>query len=83
MPGDVDPDFGHDLDGDRVDVAGWFRPGALDVDPPSRRAPQDAFGHVAATGIAGAKNQDSRFGGVHDHLALGKLGERAPKRRLK
>ncbi len=73
MPGNVDPDFGHDLDGDGVDEAGWFRPGALDVDQPSRRAPQDAFGQVTATGIAGAENQDGRFSGVHSD-AIGRSG---------
>jgi hypothetical protein len=59
--GDVDTDFGHDFDGEGVDVTGGFGAGALDVEEVSGGGAEDAFGEVAAAGISGAEDQDGGF----------------------
>jgi hypothetical protein len=59
MAGNVNARLGHDLDGQRMDKAGWLGSGALDVYEFACRRAQKAFGHVAATGITGAKNENN------------------------
>jgi hypothetical protein len=50
-----------------MNMAGGIRAGALNVCEIARRPSQKTFRDVAATGIAGAKNQDGWFHGVKKH----------------
>lgn len=61
MRGNIDSDFGHGRHGFGMNVSD--RPGsrAMHIEQIPGRIPQDAFRHVAAAGIARAKNQDARF----------------------
>jgi hypothetical protein len=59
---DVDADFRHGFDGEGVDVAGWFGTGAVHVEEVAAGSTEEAFGHVAAAGVAGAENEDERGG---------------------
>ena len=63
--GEVDADFAHDLEGFGVNVAGGFGAGAVHGDEVAGGGAEDALGHVAAAGVAGAEDQDGRCG-VHD-----------------
>ena len=61
MAGNINPDFLHHLNGQRMHIAGGLGPGALDVEfVPDGRAEQ-AFSEMAATGIAGAEDEDGGF----------------------
>ncbi len=61
MMGDINAGLLHNFDGERMNMPRRFRAGALDVQNiPGDRA-QKTFGHVAATGIAGAEDQDGWF----------------------
>jgi hypothetical protein len=68
--GDVDADFGHDFNGERVDVSGWFGPGALDVEHVAGSGAQDSFSKVAATGVACAEDENGWFVGHRLAAAL-------------
>src|SRR5207237_4192770 len=56
--GDVDPDFPHRADGERVDRRG-FRAGALYGKAIARVRPEKAFGHLGARGGVGAEEEDA------------------------
>lgn len=62
MTGNVNARLGHDLDGQRMNLAGRIRAGALDVHEVACRCAQKSLGHVAATGVAGAENENE---GLH------------------
>jgi hypothetical protein len=61
MRGNINAHFGHDFDGKRMDITGGLRAGALDVGAVAERGAQKAFAEVAATGIAGAEDEDRGF----------------------
>lgn len=65
MVGDVDACFGHDFDGEGVDVAGRFGAGALDVENMAGAGAEESFSDVTATRVAGAEDQDGGFGFFH------------------
>lgn len=54
LPGDVDADFPHGFDGQRMDVAGGFGPGAEDLEVITAQFSEPSLGHVTAAGIARA-----------------------------
>lgn len=56
---DVDVNFLHYLDGERVDVAGGFGSSTLDVKEISCGFAKDSFGEVAAAGVPGAEDEDN------------------------
>ena len=58
VAGNVDPDLRHDLDRQRMDVAGGIRPGAAHVEPVAGGLAQEPFRQVAAARVAGAQDQD-------------------------
>jgi hypothetical protein len=51
-----------------VDIACRIGSCAADFEDVARRGAKNSFGHVAAAGIAGAKDEDARLG--FHHLAL-------------
>ena len=59
--GDVDADFRHGLDGEWVDIARGFGPGAGDPELVVERGAEDSFGEVRAAAIAGAEDEDGRW----------------------
>jgi len=59
MPRDVYADLGHDPDRQRMNEARRPRPGALYIKRAPCRPAQDAFGYLAAAGVAGAEDQNS------------------------
>jgi hypothetical protein len=61
MTRDVDTDFRHDFNGERMDVPSRLAAGAGDPETVVRSCPQETFSDVAATRIAGAKNKDERL----------------------
>src|SRR5271168_302225 len=61
MAGNVNARFGHNLDGERVDIAGGFRAGALDVGEVAERGTQKTFADVAAARIARAEDENERL----------------------
>jgi hypothetical protein len=62
VPGDVDADIGHGLDGMGIEL-GWLRAGAYNVDAISEDAAGQAFRHLAAGRVCDAKEEDI----VRDH----------------
>jgi len=54
VPGNIDADVGHGADGEGMNITGGFGAGALDVEHVTRDRAQNALGHVAAAGVAGA-----------------------------
>lgn len=58
---DVDADLGHGFDRQRVHVARGFGASAVDIEDVAGGGAQNAFGHVAASRVARAKDQDLRF----------------------
>jgi hypothetical protein len=62
MRGNINSNFRHNLDGERVDMTGGIRAGALDIRQIAQRRAQNALTHVAATGVAGAQYQDGGLG---------------------
>jgi len=58
---DVDADLAERADRQRVDVAGRPGAGAGDLEYVAGGLPQDAFGDVAAAGIAGAEDENGWF----------------------
>src|SRR5207245_3942947 len=69
MRGDIDTDFAHGFDGKRTDADG-SGPGAVDFKRVASEMPQEALGHLAAHGIAGAEDEDARLG----HREIAELG---------
>ena len=69
--GDVDSDFPHDLDGERMNVAGRIGAGALDIENVAGGLTKDAFGKMAAAGVAGAKDEDGGFHSAGKSFAIG------------
>ena len=61
MLGNIQADFPHHLNRERMHVARRIRAGALDVEAVSERVAQNSLREMAATGVAGAKNQNERF----------------------
>ena len=61
MRGNIDANFRHDLDGERMDIARRARACALHVGQIAERVAQDAFADMAAAGVAGAEDKDGRF----------------------
>jgi len=68
MAGNVNARLGHDLDGPRMNITGRIRSGALDVYQFAGRGAQKALGHVAAAGVAGAKDENNWFHFVGDDV---------------
>ena len=66
--GDVDADLGHRLDAERMDVACGLRSGAGDFENITRHMAQQAFGKVGTAGVAGAEDEDERFGWSHGEV---------------
>lgn len=62
MGGDIHPGLGHDLDRKGVHIARRLGACAEDLGCIPDRDPQETFGHMAATGVAGAKDEDGRHG---------------------
>ena len=58
---DVDPEFGEDGNGFRVNVAGGLRARAENLQQIARGVAEEAFGQVTAAGIPGAEDEDARF----------------------
>jgi len=54
MPGNINADFRHDLDGERMHMAGGIGAGALDIRQIAQSGAQNALAQMAATGVAGA-----------------------------
>ena len=69
MTADVDPDFAHGFDGKRTDADGGG-PGAVDFKRVAAEMPQEALGHLAAHGIAGAEDENATLG----HREIAELG---------
>ena len=69
MRGDIDPDFAHGFDSKRTDADG-SGPGAVDFKRVAAEMPQEALGHLAANGIAGAEDEDATLG----HREIAELG---------
>jgi hypothetical protein len=63
--GDVDADFGHRFDAERMHVASRLRTSAGDFEDVTGHMAQQAFGEVRAAGIAGAEDEDEGLGGGH------------------
>lgn len=61
MGADVDADLGHGFDTERVDITGRLRTSAGYVVLISQCLSKDAFSEMGAAGVAGAKDEDSRF----------------------
>jgi hypothetical protein len=70
MRRDVDTDFGKRRNCERVNVASRFAAGAGDFEFTFAGGAKNAFGHVAAAGVAGAKNENERFGVLHFELVF-------------
>ena len=68
VPGDVDADFLHGVDGERMNVASGFGPGAEDIEVITAELPEPSLGHMTSARIAGAQEQDALL--VHGSLAL-------------
>lgn len=60
MMGDVDADFGHRFDGERMNIACRLGSGAGDAEPASRGGAKNAFREMRATGIASAEDENER-----------------------
>lgn len=61
MSGDIDVDFLESLNGLGVHKPGRLGTGALNIKKIAGGMAKNAFRHVTATGIAGAKNENGRF----------------------
>ena len=64
MGADVDADFVHDLDGQGMNVLGGGHAGGVNVETVLGELFEDAFGDLAASGVAGAEDEDTGFGFV-------------------
>ena len=62
MRGKIDVDFGHYFDGEGVNGAGGVRTRAGDFSKGSEFFSENAFSHVTAAGVSGAKNEDVAAG---------------------
>lgn len=60
LAGNVDPDLLHHADRGLIDP-GRPGPGAVRLEPVAAVMPEDAFGHLGATGIARAQNENFGF----------------------
>jgi len=60
---DVDADFLEDFDGLRVNIASRLGSSASYFDEIACSGTEDAFGKMAAAGVAGAENEDEWFHG--------------------
>ena len=58
---DVDADFRHDFNGERMNIAGGFRTCALDVENVASGGAQKTFGEMTPAGIPGAENENGGF----------------------
>lgn len=58
---DIDADFGHGFDGERVNIARGIRSGAMDIEQVTGGLSKQAFGHVATAGVSGAENENERL----------------------
>jgi len=54
VPGDVDADFPHGVDGQRMHIAGGLGPGAEDIEVVATQFSEPTLGHLTPAGIAGA-----------------------------
>lgn len=63
----INADFSHHFYRQRVDVACGFGSGTVDIKQVSGGMAQRAFSHMAAAGVAGAKNEDVGFQGSSRH----------------
>ena len=54
--GNIDADVGQGADGEGMNGTGGVGTGALDIEQIAGDVAEDAFGHVGATGVAGAEN---------------------------
>lgn len=70
---DVDADFRHGPDGERVDVAGWFGSCAGDLPCWPEGVLEDAFGEMGTAGIACAEDEDDRW--LHDGVLVVAAGD--------
>lgn len=70
MIGNIDSDFLHHLNRLGVNVAGGIGTGTLNVERISRSLAENAFGHMASAGIAGAKDEDGWFHMLHAKLLV-------------
>src|SRR5664280_1122395 len=61
MAGNINANFLHHLNGERMNIAGGLGPRALHVERIARHRAQNAFGKMAAARIARAEDEDSRF----------------------
>lgn len=73
MVGDVDVEFGHDLDGVRMEAMS-FDAGRVGFEVVAEGA-GETLSHLTATGIAGAQEEDFGFGGHDICLWLGSCGD--------
>lgn len=55
---EVDADFAHDADGQRVNIARRFAAGTGDTKAPLRGGPKKPFGEMTAAGVSGAENEN-------------------------
>lgn len=64
---EVDADFVHDPDGQRMNVARRFAAGTGHPEATLRGGAKKSFGEMAAAGVSGAENENEREGviGVH------------------
>lgn len=76
----IDSDFPHSSDGERMDVTRGPGARAGDAEAPSQDGAQDAFGKMAAAGIAGAENEDERWF-HHEAEGVGPSQHSGPRRR--
>ena len=65
MVRDINPHLLHDTDGQGMHIAGRFGAGALDIENITGGGAQKAFRQVAATGVAGAEDQNDGLGIRH------------------
>ena len=72
LAGDVDADFGHRVDGRRVDLGSRFGTAGVHQDAVAGEVLQPAGGHLGAAGVVDAEEQDG--GGGHVDLSFD-LGE--------
>ncbi len=61
MTGDIDADFRHHFNRQRMNVSHRFGSGALYIQQVPGSLPQNTFRHVTTTGVSRAENQCERF----------------------
>lgn len=62
MCGGINTDFGEDLNGEGMDIAGRVGAGGVDLEDIAGDLPEDGLGHMGAAGIAGTEDEDFWFG---------------------